>query len=466
MRTANYKLTSLFVAAFSSTVMAQNWPSFRGPNGNGLGTGAPPTKWDIASGENVKWKVKVPGLGHSSPIVWGDRVFLTTAVSLANEETLATGWQGGSGESPKESGEWDWKVIALDKATGKTIWEQSAHKGVPKHKRHIKASHANSTPATDGKHLVAFFGSEGLFCYDLEGKLLWKKDLGPMNAGPVNMPDVQWGVASSPIIHEGKVYLQCDVQGASFWVALDVTTGSELMRVERGDDPSWCTPAIYKGKSKAQLVCNGYKKMAGYELETGKELWQMHGGGDVPVPVPVIAGEMFFITNGHGRSPIYVVRADASGDITPKDAAQDGTPPAEGAKPEEPKSHESKSIGLAWYKPVKGSYMPTPIVVGDVFYVANDGGIFTGFETETGKQLLRERLPGGGKSTYSASAVSADGKIYCTSEDGQVDVIKAGRTFEVLASNMMGEVCMATPAISNGALFIRGKDHLFCIAGK
>lgn len=437
-------VAAITTMSLAGTSTAQNWPSFRGANASGLGTGSPPVKWNVESGENIKWKVKVPGLAHSSPIIWGDRIFLTTAVSAAGEETLQTGWLGGTGDSPKESGEWEWQVLALDKKTGKTLWTQTAHKGVPKFKRHLKATHANGTPATDGKNVVAFFGSEGLYCYGTDGKLIWKKDLGPVNVGPGGYPDMEWGAATSPIIHDGKVILQLDAVGISQLIVMDIGTGSELMRVERGDDPTWCTPAIYQGKSGTQVVCNGYKKMAGYDLATGKELWRLHDGGDIPVPVPVISGDTFFITNGHSRSPIFAVKADASGDITP--AGEDKT-----------------SAGLAWYKPVKGSYMPTPIAVDGVLYVANDNGIFTGFDAKTGEQIVRERLPAGGKSTFSASPVSADGRIYTTSEDGQIDVIKTGKKFEVLASNPMGEVCMATPAISDGLLIVRGKDHLFCI---
>jgi outer membrane protein assembly factor BamB len=433
------------------TAFAENWPSFRGPNGTGLGTGSPPVTWNVETGENVKWKTRIPGLAHSSPIVWGDRVFLTTAVSMTNEESLQTGWMGGGGESPNESGEWEWHVLCLDKKTGKIMWDQTAHRGVPKFKRHVKATHANSTPATDGKHVVSFFASEGLHCHDATGKLLWKKDLGPIKAAPGDGPELEWGVANSPIIFEDKVILQSDSVQGSFWAAFDVASGSELMRVDRGDNTTWCTPAIHKGPKLTQVICNGFKKMAGYDLATGKELWQLHGGGDVPVPTPIVAGDLFFITNSHGRRPIYVVRADATGDLTPP--AEDQGPAAPAALP----------AGLAWYKPIKGSYMPTPIVVGDVFYVADDNGIFTGFEAKTGEQLLRERLPAGGNSTFSASPVHADGRIYTTSEDGQIDVVKAGRKFELLGSNRMKEICMATPAISEGVLFIRGKDHLFCI---
>lgn len=424
-------------------LMGQNWPSFRGPNGSGIGTGSPPLTWNVETGENVKWKVSIVGLAHSSPVVWGDRVFLTTAVNLGDEAKLTTGWMGGSGDSVQESGEWEWKVMCLDQGTGKLLWEKTAHKGVPKFKRHPKSSHANCTPATDGKHLLAFFATEGLYCFDLAGNLLWKKDIGALNAAPVGYPDFQWGYASSPIIHDGKAILQCDVQGASYWTALDLKDGREILKIERGDDPTWCTPTVHVGKNRTQVVCNGFKKMAGYDLNSGEELWRLHGGGDVPVPRPVVSEELIFVTNGHGKKPIYAVRADAKGDLTPAD--------------------DSKPEGLAWWNKVKGSYMPTPILVGQTIYVADDGGVVTALSAADGKQLYRERLPGGGSSTYSASPVSADGRIYAINEDGQVDVIKAGATFEVLASNKMNEVCMATPAISDGLLLIRGRSHLFCI---
>lgn len=433
-------IVSLFVTV---SAIAGNWPSFRGPNGSGLGTGSPPVSWNVDSGENIKWKVPVTGLAHSSPIVWGDRVFITTAVSLSAEATLSTGWLDGTGDSADDTGEWEWRVICIDRGTGKTLWEKAAHRGAPKHKRHIKATQANSTPATDGSNVVALFGSEGLYCYDMEGNLRWKKDLGPLDAGPHEAESMQWGFAGSPVIHEDKVLIQCDVRAGSYWLALDLKTGEEKLRVERGDVCTWTTPSIYRAKSGPAIVCNGWKKIAGYDLSTGKELWTLRGGGDVPVPRPVIADDLLVVTTGHGKRPIYVLRSDATGDLTPEG--------------------ETKPDGVVWWHGMKGSYMPTPIVVGDVVYVADDNGIFTGFDLRTGAQLLRSRLPGGGKSTYSASAVAADGRVYVTAEDGQVDVLAAAREYKHLATNQMGEVCMATPAISDGLLLIRGQRHLFAI---
>ncbi|MBI1826567.1 MAG: PQQ-binding-like beta-propeller repeat protein [Planctomycetes bacterium] len=436
-------LTLAVCVSFSNLAYAGNWPEFRGPNGSGIGTGTPPEKWDIEKGENVKWKAAIPGLGNSSPVIWDQRVYLTTAVPLGGETKLDKGWMGGSIAPVEESGEWEWKVLALDRGSGKIVWEQTAHKGAPMFKRHPKSTHANGSPATDGKHIVAYFGSEGVYCFDAEGKLLWKKNLGPLNASWSTYTDMQWGTATSPIIYDGKVILQCDVANASFWISLDINDGKEVQRIERGDAATWTTPTVYSGKGDPQLVCNGYKKMAGYSLSTGKELWSMSDGGDIPVPRPVIAGDLFIITNSHSKSPIFAVKSGATGNITPKG--------------------EETSEGLAWSKPVKGSYMPTPIVIDDLLYVADDNGILTTYETATGKQVYRERLPGGGKATYSASPVSAGGRLYTTNEDGQVDVIKTGREYKHLASNQMKEQCMATPAIVDGMLFVRGQDNLYCI---
>jgi outer membrane protein assembly factor BamB len=423
-----------------------NWPSFRGPGGSGIGTGSPPVRWDVQTGENVKWKRRIPGLGHSSPIVWGDRVFVTTAVSAATEAPeVKTGWLQGSGDPAADSGEWTWKVLCLDRGTGEIVWEKDAGRGVPKTKRHMKASHANSTPATDGKHVVALFGSEGLYAYDIDGHLLWKKDLGVFDSGPYDAPDLRWGFANSPVIHRDKVIVQCDALNQAFWASFRVETGEELRRVPRNEVTTWVTPAILEtgAGGPTQVVCNGWKHMGGYDLESGRELWKLSGGGDCPVPTPQIAHGLIYLTNGHGRSPIYAVSPDARGDITPKEGAE--RPPD----------------GLKWWLPKGGSYMPTPLILGDLLYVANDNGIITVLDARTGELRYRERLPNAG--TFSASAVAADDRLYFVNEDGDVFVLQAGTSFEVLARNSMHEVCMATPAISNGELFIRGRDHLFCV---
>jgi len=436
-------LTAALLASLAAQVTAQDWPSFRGPGGSGVGSGSPPVRWNVETGENIKWKVRIPGLGHSSPVVWGDRIFVTTAVSsTAAKPELRTGWLNGSGESAADSGEWAWKVLCVDKNSGRIVWEQDANVGVPRSKRHLKASHANCTPATDGKHVVAFFGSEGLYCYDIDGKRCWKTDFGVLEAGPYNAPEMQWGFASSPIIHDGKVIVQCDALNGAFWATLDVETGRELRRVSRQEVATWCTPAVCESGGRTQVICNGWKHMGAYDLETGEELWKLSGGGDIPVPTPQVAQGLIFLTSGHARSPIYAIRADARGDLTPQEG-------------------EKLPEGLAWWKPGRGSYMPTPLVLGDNLYIANDMGVLTVFEARTGEQRYRERIKEGGN--FSASIVAADERLYFVNESGDTFVLKAGNAYELLAQNALDEVCLATPAISNGLLVIRGRDHLFCI---
>lgn len=440
-------VSCLFVIVLANAALGSNWPSFRGPNGNGIGEGDLPTKWDPKSGENIKWKARIPGLAHSSPIVWGDKIFVTTAVSKENASPeVKIGWLNGTGDPAADSGEWTWKLLCIDRDSGKIVWEKDACSGVPKIRRHMKASHANCTPATDGKHVVAFFGSEGLYCFDFKGELLWKKDLGTFEAGPRDAGDMQWGVANSPIVHDGKVVLQVDALNNSFWATFDADTGNELKRVKRDEITTWATPTIIESNGKKQIVCNGWKHMGGYDLETGEELWKLNGGGDCPVPTPQFAHGLVYLTNSHGRSPIYAIDPKARGDITPKEDTVE------------------LPSGMAWYASNGGSYMPTPIVVGDLLYVPNDNGIVAVFDAKSGKQKYKERLPEAG--TFSASVVAAKDKLYFINEDGEVFVIKTGDKFELLGRNSMGEVCMATPAIADGKLFIRGRDHLYCIAGK
>jgi outer membrane protein assembly factor BamB len=423
-----------------------DWPQFRGREASGIGTGSPPTKWDVSTGENVKWSVSIPGLAHSAPIIWGDRVFVTTATSDdGGRSELTTGWQAADGRSADDDDRKTWSVMCLDASSGRVIWSRDAHSGVPKSKRHPKSSHANCTPATDGKRVVAFFGSEGLFCYDMDGKLLWKRDLGLLVAGPSTQRELQWGFASSPIIHDNLVVVQCDCSNTKFWATFNIETGNEVRRVVRDEDSTWSTPGVFIIEDRAQLVVNGYKHMGGYDLQTGEELWKLRALGDVPVPAPLYAHGLVYLTNAHGGpSPVYAIDPRSRGDLTPSDDRQDAK-------------------GLVWWREKEGSYMPTPIVYGDNLYICNDRGVLTVFDAKTGKKLYKTRLDGGG-ANYTASAVAADGRLYFTSEDGDVHVVARGDEFRLIASNSVAEVTMATPAISRGRLFIRTRSKLYCIA--
>jgi outer membrane protein assembly factor BamB len=430
--------------ASSQSSKQANWPSFRGLNAGGVAEGFPTAaSWNVEKSENVLWKTPIPGLAHSSPIIWGDRLFVTTAISGLEKPELKVGLYG-SGDSAKDDTSHVWKVFCLDKRTGKVLWERDAAKGVPKLKRHTKATQANSTMATDGKRLVAFFGSEGLYCYDMSGKLLWKKDLGHLQVGPYDAPTLEWGYASSPILHDNRVIVECDVLNGSFLAALDANDGHEVWRTPRDENATWSTPTVYQQDGRKRLAVNGYKCIAGYDFQTGKEVWRMKGGGDIPVPTPVLGHGMIYITNAHGRmAPVYAVKEDAQGDISLQ-------------------GEETANAGISWSTPREGSYMQTPLVYGDYLYVCRINGILNCYEAKTGKRLYQERL-GTGRTGFSSSPVGADGKVYVASEDGDVYVIQAGPEFKLLATNPMGEICMATPAISEGVLYFRTPANVVAI---
>lgn len=422
---------------------AQHWPRFRGPVGSGIADSRPlRTSWDGIDGEGVLWKTAVPGAGHSSPVVWGDRVFLTTAISSAtrpNYNPKSEGTQPSDDESVHE-----WRVLALDKGSGRILWSHTAHRGVPRRKRHIKATQANATPATDGRIVVASFGSEGLYVYDVNGILLWKKDLGILDPGYAGQPDLSWGFATSPIIYRDLVILQCDIQQNSFMVAFNLRDGSEAWRIHRDEIPAWSTPVVYEGKARTELVTSGSKYYRGYDPLTGKELWRLRDDTQVKVPSPVIHNDLFFLSGGNPRGrDFYAVRANASGDISLAADEESGT-------------------HVAWRKTRGSSYTPTPLVYDGLLYVLNDNGVLTAYDAVSGAQLYASRV-GTTNSTFSASPVAGAGHIYASSEDGEVYTIKAGPKYELVAVNEMGEALMATPAISDGMLIIRGQQHLFAV---
>ncbi len=419
----------------------RNWPSFRGPHASGTGDGQfPPLTWDVKKGVHVVWKTPIPGLGHSCPIVWGDRVFVTTAVSGDPKSLFKPGLYGDV-DSVNDSSVHSWRVYCLDKRSGRVLWERTARAGVPKVKRHMKGSHANPTPATDGKHLVVSFGSEGLYCYDLDGRPFWRRDLGTLDSGWFYDPDYQWGFGSSPILYQDRVIVQCDVGKNSFLAAYDVATGEPIWTTPRTEIPSWGTPTVYEDRDHVELITNATKFVRGYDPRTGKELWRLGRNAEITVPTPVCGDGLIFVTSGYRPiQPIYAIRPGARGDITLKEK-------------------QTTNASIAWSKSKDGPYMPTPIVYGDHLYTCSNYGIVTCYEARTGKQVYRERL--GGRGGYTASPVAADGKLYFTSEEGSVDVIKAGPHFEHLARNTMDDVCMASPAISDGMLFVRTQHFLY-----
>lgn len=451
------KLSGCFLAVFIlftsiSSVQGQhekkgvNWPSFRGQNARGISENfSTPVSWDIDNSKNIKWKTPIPGLGHSSPIIWEDRIFVTTAISGKENPELKVGLYGNIKPVDDETVHL-WKVYCLDKNSGKILWEQTAHTGIPKIKRHPKSTHANPTPATDGKHVVVFFGSEGLYCYDMNGKLIWKKDFGILDSTFFLVPSAQWGFASSPVIHEGVVVVQCDVLKNSFLGAFDIKTGKEIWRTPRDEYPTWSTPTIHVGKQKIQIIVNGFKHIGGYDFKTGKELWKISGGGDIPVPTPVVAHDLIFINSAHGRmSPIYAIKLNSKGDISLKDK-------------------NTSNEYIVWSIRRGGAYMQTPLIYGEYLYNLRGNGSLECYRAKTGELIYREKS--GRMASFSASGIAADGKLYFSSEEGEIFVVKAGPDFEILSVNSMNDICMATPATSEGTLFFRTHHYLVAVSDK
>ena len=426
------------------TAFAGDWPQFRGPGGSGLGDGAkPPVHWDATKGTNIVWTAEIPGLANSSPIVWGDRVYVTTAISGDPKQTFRTGLYGDT-DSVNDSSPHKWKVLALDKKTGKILWEQTAHEGVPKTKRHPKSSQASPSPATDGKVVLAYFGSEGLYAYSTDGKLLWAKDLGVQNAGWFFDPDSEWGAASSPVIHEHMVIVQCDRQKDSFIAAYDLKDGKELWRTTRAEIPSWGTPTIVQAQDHTEVATNGTKAIRGYDAATGKQLWTLGPNSEVTCTTPVSAHGLIFVTAGYPPvQPIYAIKVGSSGDLTLKEGKE-------------------SSDAIAWSKQRGGVYLPSPIVYGDHLYTVNNNGVLSAYEAKTGTRVYQQRVGEGG--SFVASPIAAAGKLYITSEDGDVYVVKAGPQYELLAKNTIGEPALATPALAGDLLIVRGARHLYGIA--
>jgi len=424
---------------------ARNWPAFRGENaaGNGDGQGAV-VEWDVDTQRNLRWKTAIPGISTASPVVWGNRVFVVTAISSAGDNTFRTGLYGDVAPV-NDLSEHTWKIYALDKASGKILWEREAFKGVPKVKRHTKSSQANSTPVTDGRRVVAMFGSIGMLAaWDMEGKPLWTADVGVLDSGWFFDPDTQWGHSSSPIIHADNVIVQADRYKGSFIAAYDATTGKERWRTDRDEISTWGTPTVFRAGSREQIVTNG-PKVRGYDPASGKLLWTLGPNSEVTVGTPVVGNGIVYVTGGYPPArPIYAIKPNASGDISlPKD--------------------QTSSDVIAWSN-TEGTYIPTPVFYDGLLYTCNNNGVVTAYDGASGERIYRARVGGGG--SFSASPVAADGRLYFANEDGDVYVVKAGRVYQELAKNEMKDVIMSTPAISDGVVIVRTLTHVYGIGEK
>ena len=429
------------LAAADPDPAATAWPQFRGPGGQGISneTGLPLT-WSQT--ENVAWKTPIPGRGHSSPVVWGNRIFLTTAVEgdvtkpgFTGAKHFAEGKEfvhpDGVGADRRQT----LKVLALDADTGKVLWEQTAWEGNPFDTRHRRGSFASPTPVVDGERVYAWFGSEGLYTYDLDGKLLWKAELG-------GIATVGVGVGTSPVLHGELVIVQCDEDDGekSFIAALDRRTGKEAWRVARKVQVSWATPVIVKAGGHDELVTAGAESIIAYDPATGKELWRAKGLASNAVPSPVAGPDVVVLTSGYPSKVAMAIKPGGSGDVT-------GTP------------------RVLWRYEKGTAYVPSPILYRDLVYLVTDRGLVTAIDAKTGAVKYeggRPPIP----ATFMASPVVIDGRIVLMSEDGDAFVIKPGPVHEVERTNSLGEPIFASPAISQGRIFIRGASNLYCIARK
>lgn len=430
----------IIVLLASSTMQAadENWPQFRGPDATGVShSGSLPLTWSKT--ENVVWSVPTPGRGWSSPIVWGDRIVLTTVVKANGDyETAKKGLYFG-GERKTSGDIHRWIVTCLDWKTGKTLWTRTAHEGVPEQSVHLKNSMASETPVTDGEHIYAYFGNAGLFCYDMEGTQLWSK------RWPAYSTRLGWGTAASPVLEGERLYIVNDNEEESFLVALDKQTGDEVWRVARDEKSNWATPFVWKNELRTEIVTPGSKKVRSYDLD-GQLLWELGGMSSITIPTPFAAHGLLYVTSGYvldNRKPFFAIRPGATGDIS---LAKNAT----------------SNKFIAWSLPMVGPYNTSPIVYGDFLYVLYDRGLFACFDALTGKEVYGKRRLGGG--AFTASPWAGNGHIYCLSEDGDTYVIPAGPEYSIAQTNRLDEFTMATPAICRENLLIRTENHLYRIA--
>ena len=433
-RITSLALIALFLLATVGS--AANWPQWRGPDGSGISNEKNlPGEWTPT--KNIKWKTPISGRGHSSPIVWGNKIFLTTAIEgelVPGAKAVQHTADGQVFLHPDSVGadhKHTFKVIALDRNSGKILWESTAWEGTPYDNRHRKSSYAASTPATDGKLLYAFFGTEGLYAYDFNGKLAWKAQLGKL--GTVGM-----GTGTSPILYEDLVIVQCDEENgeASFIVALDKKTGKEVWRTPRKVQVSWSTPLLVRAK-RPELITSGTEFVISYDPATGKELWRHKGVESNAIPSPVANNDMVFLVAGFPAKIAMAIKLGGSGDLT-------GTP------------------NVPWTYAKGTAYVPSPILYADYLYLTTDRGILTCIDAKTGEVKYEGgRIPI--PATFTASPVAFEGKILLTSEDGDTFIVKAGPKHEILGTNSIGEAVYASPAIADGRIFIRGEKNLYCI---
>ncbi len=415
-----------------------NWPQWRGPEGTGMAQGDAPTTW--SSTENVKWRVDIPGRGCSTPVIWGGRIFLTTAVPTGKEPEPEEQPQGGRRRGSFHGGggpqvEHSFDVLCLDRSSGEILWHETAIVATPHEGHHgIYGSHASNSPVTDGEHLFAFFGSRGLYCYDMQGELAWKKDFGVKMRMRVGFGE---GVAA--VLHEDALILTFDHEGDSFIVAVNKASGEELWRTERDEPTSWAPPQVVEHEGKKQVVTSATSKVRGYDFATGELLWECAGLGTNAIPVPLQWEDTVLVMTGHRSPKLMAIRLGAEGDLTGSNA-------------------------VVWTTTQGTSYTPSPLLHDGRYYALMDRGFLSCFDAATGEpHYVQERLPRG--HNFKASPVGANGKLYLASESGGVLVVKMGDELELLSVNELeGEVFISSPVIVGAEIYLRSLERVYCIA--
>jgi outer membrane protein assembly factor BamB len=448
-KTALFPLAAVLLAAiWSVMVQAQSsahWPQWRGPFFNGMARGDAPTVWSDTS--NIKWKAEIPGRGYSTPVVWGDRIFVTTAIPTgkpapapsqpAASEQAQGGQRRGAGGGAGPLVEHRFDVLALDRKTGKILWQRTARVATP-HEGYHRAygSFASNSPVTDGRYVYTSFGSRGIYAYDFNGKLIWEKDLN------VQMKmRLAFGEGSAPLLVGDRLFLVFDHEAESFIVALDKRSGKELWRVARDERSSWSTPLAIDHGGRTEIVVSATNKVRSYDPETGKVLWESGGLGSNAIPVPVYQNGIVYVMSGHRDPKLMAIKLGKQGDLTGSDS-------------------------IVWSHTRGVPYTASPVLYENKLYVVTDNGMVTAFNATTGEPYYAQtRLPKA--SNVKSSPVGANGKLYLATEDGDVVVLKMGEKFEVIATNhLTDQVFIATPVIAAGEIYLRGQNTLFCISEK
>ena len=429
-------MRSCVFLAFSASLLfaaEDDWARWRGPNDDGMARGDVPTEFSPT--KNMAWKVPIPGLGHSSPVIWGNKLFVTTAVPLAEAAAPApsSGGRRGAGGGAGTGREYSFRVLCLDRNSGKVLWDREATKAVPHEGYHGRyGSFASNTPVTDGKYLVAFFGSRGVYVYDLNGKQLWQKQFPPMRMR------LEFGEGVAPTLDGNTLFLKFDQEKDSYLVALDIASGKELWRVERDEPSSWSAPLVLTHAGKKMLVVSASNRVRAYDPANGKLLWESAGLGTNVIPAPVTADGIVYVMSGHREPNLLAIRLGREGDLTGTDA-------------------------IVWKNERGNPYTPSPVLHSGKLYLLTDSGMLSCLDAKTGEAHYRQqRLPK--PYNFKASPVGVNGKLYLASEEGDVVVVKMGEKYEVLATNTLpDESFIATPAVAGGSLYLRGRETLYCI---